>query len=266
MTRLLSLKRSILLLRSAIVGPTLLLVATVAMAQDAPSERRTAVGVHIGVDPIVAATVVRGAETSGLFGTARVHNLSFSEVYRQAWMFGGEVSYAFAESREALVRLTYTRATSRGPVEFRESITRFPMTRIAGFAEFTDYSAVAIEGGVRWHFGSAGMTRPYVGGMGGVAIVRTITIDPPVRMTPLRGPGQASNVFFKRSAVPTIGAISGLSFVVRPDLYLRIEAGLRYQARPEPEPPDEWTGPWLNEIYDGFRWSVPVTGTVQFRF
>lgn len=236
------------------------------MAQDAPSERRTAVGVNIGVDPVVAGQFVRGTETSGLFGTARVHSRSFREIYRLAWSFGAEVSHVFAERREALARATYTRGMSRGPVEFRESISRFPMTRITRLAEFSEYSVVEIVGGLRSYFGSRGTTRPYIGGIGGVAIVREVTIDPPVRMPPVLGPGTASNVFFTRSVVPTIGAIAGLSSSLRSNVSLRVEAGIRFQARPNSEPPDEWTGPWLNDIYDGYRWSIPVTGTVQFRF
>jgi len=60
--------------------------------------------------------------------------------------------------------------------------------------------------------------------------------------------------------------IGGLSFVVSRHLHLRAESGMRFQARPQHEPPDDWTGPWLTEIYDGPRWSVPLTGTLQLRF
>ncbi len=259
-------KSSMLLFRSAICASTLFFTGTPAMGQSAPGERRTAIAVQIGLDPVVAGQLVRGAETSSSAGTLRVHDRSFSEIYRQAWMVGAEVNYVFAERREALVRVTYTRGSSHGPVEFRETILRFPSTRTAHVAEFTNYGAVTIEGGFRWHLRSAGAIRPYVGGMGGPAIVRTIRINPPVRMPPLQGPGMASDVFFRQSAVPTISGISGLSFVARPDLHFRIETGLRYQGRPKPEPLDARTGPWLNDIYDGLRWSVPVTATVQFRF
>jgi hypothetical protein len=259
-------KNRILVLRSAIVASALLHAGIVVMAQDVRNERRTAIGVHVGLDPVIGGQFVRGAETNTAAGTAIVRDRSFSDVYEQAWTIGAEVSYLVADRSEAFARLTYTRAASRGLVEFRESVLRFPLTRIAVAAEFTDYQAIAIEGGFRRYLRSTGAVRPYVGGTGGAAIVPEIRINPPVRVPPGRGPGTASNVFFTRSVVPTIGGTFGLSFNARPDLHLRIEAGLRYQGRPEPEPPDEWTGPWLNDIYDGLRWSVPITGSVQFRF
>lgn len=235
------------------------------MAQDAPRDRRTAVGVHIGLDPVVAGQIVREAETSGIFGTLRVYSGSYPEIYRPARIFGGEVSYAFARGREALGRVSFTRSPTRGPVEFREFHFRGTSPDVRR-AEFTDYRSRSLEGGFRWNVGSLRTMRPHVGGVAGVATIQAITIDPPVRMPPPRGPGTASNVFFLRSTVPTFAAIAGLSFVVRPQLHIRFETGLRYQGRPEAEPPDEWTGPWLHDIYDGLRWSMPLTTTVQLRF
>lgn len=243
-----------------------MLVASVASAQPAVLERRTGVAVNIGVDPVVAGQVVREAETSGIFGTARVNNRSYPDIYRLARIFGGEVSYELAGRREVLARVTFTRSASRGPVEFREIIARFPASRTASSAEFSDYKTMAIEGGVRWYLRSQGVARPYVGGTGGVAVVRTIMIDPPVRTPPPFGPQTVSNIFFQESTVPTLAGVAGLSFAVRPQLQLRFETGLRYQGRPGAEPPDEWTGPWLNEIYDGLRWSIPMTATLQLRF
>lgn len=249
------------------IGIAVFLGPASAVAQGQGDERRIAVSVHLGLDPAVGGQFNRGAETSGLFGTMRVHDHSFAEIYRQPWRFAAEISYRLAESPELAVRFAYTGAGSRGQVEFREFIPReAPPRRIPAFARFSDYSTLGVEGGVLWRLSPVGAMRPYAGAVGGLAVVRTITVEPPVRRAPPVGPGVASNVFYARSVVPTIGAIFGSSFVVRPNLALGLESGLRYQGRPDPDPPDMWTGPWLNTIYDGYRWSIPVTGVVQFRF
>jgi hypothetical protein len=242
------------------------LCASGAAAQNAPPERRTGVSVHVGVDPVVAGQLVREAETSGNFGTARVHRRSYPDIYGLARMLGGELSYGFADGREALARVTVTRSASRGAVELRENIARFPASRTTSTAEFSDYNTLTIEGGVRWHLKSEGVARPYVGGSGGVAIVGDITIDPPLRTPPPFGPAMVSNVFFTRSTVPTLAGIAGIAFAVRPELQLRLESGLRFQGRPDAEPSDEWTGPWLNDVYDGLRWSIPITAALHLRF
>ena len=242
------------------------LVASVASAQGAPPERRTGIGVHFGFDPVVAGQVVREAETSGNFGTARVNGRSYPDIYHLARVFGGEISYEFGRGREALGRVSFTRSASRGPVELRENIARFPTSRFTSSAEFTDYSTMTIEGGARWHLRSEGVIRPFIGGTGGLAIVEAVTIDPPVRTPPPFGPQTVSNLFFLQSTVPTLAGIAGLAFALSPQVQLRVESGLRFQGRPDAEPPDEWTGPWLNDIYDGRRWSIPVTATLQLRF
>ena len=252
-------------LRWGLAVSSVVLTASAAAAQDASQQRRTAIGVQFGLDPAVAGQIVREAETSGMFGTFRVYGAAHRDIYRPARIFGGEVSYPLAPGREAVARVTFTRSASRGPVEFREFHFRGspPDVRLA---EFTDYRSRSFEGGFRWHPGSPRTLRPYLAGVAGVSTLEAVTIDPPVRMPPVPGPGTASNVFFLRSTVPTLAALAGLSFVVRPQFHIRMETGLRYQGRPEAEPPDEWTGPWLDDIYDGLRWSIPVTATFQVRF
>jgi len=243
-------------LRQGAVVSCLFLIsgANVALAQSARKEPRTAVGVQIGIDPVVAGQIVHGRAVSHPSTIERVSDLSFGDVYRQAWRIGGEVSRAIDQTVDVLARLSYTQARSRGPVELRE-VTYYPY-RSTTITTFSDYRTMTIEGGLRFQFGSLGAVRPSVGLVGGLSIIQRITIDPPVTLP-------ASNTLLARAVVPTFGVIAGASFAVRPTLHLCVETGLRFQAEPDSGSTGDY---YVDHGLDGSRLSVPLVGTVQFRF
>ncbi|MGE5836569.1 MAG: hypothetical protein ACM4AI_18995 [Acidobacteriota bacterium] len=233
--------------------------ANVALAQSARSEPRTAVGVQIGIDPAVGGLIVRGRAVSHPSTIERVNELSFHDVYEQTWKVGAEVSRSVDQMVDVLVRLSYTQARSRGPVELRE-FTDYsgpsPPYRSTSITTFSDYRTMTIEGGFRFQFGSAGAMRPYAGGVGGLAIIQKITVDPPVSRPP-------NNTLLARAVVPIVGVIAGSSFSVRPNLHLCVETGLRFQAEPDSGSTGDY---YVDHGLDGSRLSVPLLGTVQFRF
>jgi len=239
----------------------LALAAEEAAGQGQRFERRTALSFQVGTEPKVSGTFIHTTESGGRFGTRRAFEQSFSDLYSVPLRLAVEISHTLVKGPELAIRFDVTDAGSRGEVEFSEAITLdTPPRRIVSLARFGDYTSATFEGAARWRFLRHKPIQPYVGAIGGLALVRRITIAPAF----LVGESGGNAGFYARSAVPTIGALFGSSVFVRPRLALVVESGIRHQRALHPQMPQGLSRPWSPEIYSGSRRSMSLSGGIQF--
>lgn len=80
----------------------LVLTPGLAVAQANDDENRFAVSFFVGLDPVVAGQFNRETETSGIFGTDRLFDHSFGQVYAAPLRLSTEMSYAVAHNTEVI--------------------------------------------------------------------------------------------------------------------------------------------------------------------
>jgi len=234
----------------------LLLSATAVSAQTVP-DRNGVIGVVAGLDPAFS-PFNTSAKTSGRFGTDRIIENSFHDVYHPAFEISVEIGRAFGAAQLG-GRVRFARASARDAVPFIQETALSGVVRDPLFVSFDDYASVTVEfAGVR-EIRTSSRATPYVGGSAGIAIVRKIDLHGfCIDAVPSCG-------FYQRSTVPVFGAIVGVSFPIAPVTSLAVESGLRYQANLRKDPSTLGLG-FIDGIYTGGRWSIPITTTLRFRF
>src|SRR5262245_61118988 len=112
---------------------------------------RVSLSIQVGLDPAVAGPFNREAETSGRFGTVRLFDHTFDQVYGEPFRLAGEFGYAVSNRCEVLGRVAYAHATANPFVDFGEAISRDTGSRSLFRAGFGNYRSWSFQGGMRWH-------------------------------------------------------------------------------------------------------------------
>jgi hypothetical protein len=129
-------------------------------------------------------------------------------------------------------------------------------------AAFADYTSYGMDGGMRYHFVPGARVGPYVSALAGFRRVEAL---PGTFSVPAAGVTLRDTPFFDDSTVPVFGADVGVLFGVSPRVSLGVETGVRYHT--DLSDIDGLAGTGLENLNDaGSRWSVPISGVVQFGF
>lgn len=224
-----------------------------------------AISGFVGVD-VPFSQFNASVETSGIFGTVRILAHSYGQMFAPPLQTGVELAHETgSRGGEIFGRIRYTRASGRDEVRFGERVVGFstatPGTTTGDIVQVSDYRAWTFEAGARWPIGPPeARIRPVAGLAGGATVVRPITV------MPYCGLRTADCAVYERSVVPTVTGLVGLSFRMAPRLDFMVESGLRYEAALHQDPSHLGLGPFVDNIYTGRRWSVPVAGNLRLLF
>ncbi len=234
-------------MRLFILALTLLMVPSVASAQTVLDDTEWLVFGQVGFDPPLS-----GSATSAVAGTLIgaplvLGNVSYSDVYGSLarWQFGA--GYRLSNRSEVLAAFGYSSGGGS-----RALLGVAPGEPYVG--EFESVGEKSFEIGYRYHIGSFGPFRPYVGGWGG--FVRTNAISAPLSL-PGSNAAPINLPVFDASAAAVISGNGGLLLPLTRRLALSIDANLRW--RTSINSANVLVGTGLDNIGAGSaRWSLPV--------
>lgn len=200
------------------------------------------------------------ATTGALLGKAvSVNGRSYRDIYRPDLRLQGVIGYGIAPKVEIAVRGTYYKADGLG-VE-AGSFDGRPL-----FIYFDDtnrprpYKEVGAELGLRYYIAPQSRLKSYLAPVVGVRHVEDVLVSFSI---PEAGSAVLNVPFTKATTTPVIGLDLGIAFDLTKNLYVGVDAGLRYQkASPQFNSIDTLAG-----IDDGTRrWTAPVAATLGVRF
>jgi hypothetical protein len=231
-----------------------LLVASSAAAQ--AGEGRWSLTVGAGVVPTASGIYHEGGSGTVLGLPTQVAERGWSDIYNNGFGLKLGVGYAVAER----VDVTTTFGTRR------QDARELAVGTVAGLelrSQFSEYRDWGLEGGLRFHLVSRDApVNAYLGLAGGF---RRIDAKPATFSVPEAGVVLNDVPFYDDATVGTFGSDFGLQFTVAPRVRLGVEAGLRYTGGIAAL--DGLAGTGLENLNDSSsRWTVPVLGTVSFRF
>jgi hypothetical protein len=236
-----------------LIGMLPLAATALAQPSDGP---RLVVAVSAGLDRPFS-SFNSEVETSGLFGTERVFEHSYNDVFTPALVLGADVGAAFGR-RQVVARVRFAHANGRSTA-FGESINRFPPDQRLNVAQFSDYRALEFEGSFRYALrGGSGVT-PFVGVAGGLTVVDE------VRSTYYCQFGVAECTLTAGSTVPAVAGLAGLSFPVSPHVAIEAEAGFRWQMASTEDVTELRVG-FIKDDFGRVRISIPIGAGIRFRF
>jgi hypothetical protein len=217
--------------------------------------------VHGGVDAPIADLGPLNPSLAGVSAELQIESRSFDDIYGEGLDIAVEMARGLPNDREIFAALRYAQSDG-SRVQVGGAFVPALSTTLPVFGTFDDYSAIALDAGVRQYFG-AGAWRPYVAGRVGVAFVDAInaTFEIPDAAITLQDVS-----FYDESTIFTAGADVGLSYAVTDRVSISGEVGLRYASGLSDEDSDIG-GLGLASINDeGDRLSVPVTVRARVAF
>lgn len=213
------------------------------------------VGLQGGTDIEIAGDVHTAGSGTVLNLPTTVQARSFPDIYDRS--FRGQLSVGYGVSRnvEMFARGSYYKMTSND-VE---------VGNVAGldlFGEWAEYKEWGVEVGPRVYFGTENAFRPYAAVSAGL---RFLSENPATFRVPAADVVLNDVPFFDKSTVGVFGGDLGFTYDIGPAIAFGVEAGIRYQTKPSAL--DGLAGTGLDRINDtASRWSLPIVGTVSFRF
>lgn len=246
------------MVKSLAVGSLAALVMTVssvpAVAQIA-DDRRFSVTFGAGIMPSLDGTYHEGGSGRVLALPTQVQPRDWSDIYTSGFSMNVGAGYALTSKAEVIGSFRYS----------RQDAEELSVGTVAGldlrslFAEYRDWG---LEGGLRWHFAPDARIVPYVGVAAGF---RRVDAMPARFSVPAANVVLAGTPFYDESTVPTFGPDFGVRFSVAPRVQLGVEAGLRWTG--DLTDLEGLAGTGLENLNDSSRrWSMPVLGTLAFRF
>jgi hypothetical protein len=231
-----------------------LLVASSAAAQ--AGEGRWSLSFGAGVVPTVSGIYHEGGSGTVLGLPTQVAERDWSDIYNNGIGLQVGVGYAMTDRVEAVSTFSVRRQDAR----------ELSVGTVAGLdlrSQFSDYRDWGLEGGLRFHLVSRDApVNTYLGVAGGF---RRIDAKPATFSVPAAGVVLNDVPFYDAATVGTVGGDFGVQFGIGPRLRLGVETGLRYTGSIADL--DGLAGTGLDNLNDSSsRWTVPVLGTVSFRF
>lgn len=180
---------------------------------------------------------------------------SYGDIYDRSFRGQLSVGYGLSSNLELFARGSYYKTKSKN----------VKVGTVAGLdllGEWSDYKEWGIEAGPRLYLTHEGPFKPYAAVNAGL---RFLSENPATFRVPAAGVVLNDVPFFDKSTVAVLGADLGFTYDVSRGVAVGVEAGLRYQTKPSAL--NGLAGTGLENINDtGSRWSVPILGTVSFRF
>jgi hypothetical protein len=207
-----------------------------------------------GTDSEVSGNVLSGVDGELFELPVTVNSRRYRDMYNPGVRLQALVGFGLTPSGEIFARASYYKIESPGGVESGT------VADDALFAYVAPYEEWGMELGYRLYLASQARLKSYVAPVGGVRFLDRILLN-------LFAPDRDSAIYnlpqFNVSTVAVFGLDLGFSFDITDNVYLGLEAELRYQTKPSPGP----MPPGLEGINDqGERWSAPIVATVGVRF
>jgi hypothetical protein len=200
------------------------------------------------------------ATTGALIGKAvSVDAKSYRDIYRPGLRLQGVIGYGVAPKVELAVRGTYYKKSGLG-VEAGSFDGRKLYIYFDDTAQPRPYKEVGGEIGLRYYIAPQTRLKSYIAPVVGVRHVEDVLISFSI---PEAGSAVLNVPFTKATTVPVFGLDLGVAFDLTKNLYIGVDAGLRYQkASPQFNSIDTLAG-----IDDGTRrWTAPVVAALGVRF
>jgi hypothetical protein len=235
----------------------LAVLAAVAVAPAAAQEGlegRWTLAFQVGTDSEIAGDVLSSVDGELFERSVVIDSRRYRDMYNPDIRLQGLVGFGVTPAGEIFARASYYRIESPGGVE-SGTVAGDPL-----FALMGPYEEWGAELGYRFYLASRARLKSYIAPVGGVRFLDRILLD---LFAPDRGSAIYNLPQFDLSTVAVFGLDLGFTFDLTTNLYVGLEAGLRYQTKPVPGP----TPPGLAGINaDGDRWSAPVVVTLGVRF
>jgi hypothetical protein len=213
------------------------------------------VGLQGGTDIEISGEVHTAGSGTVLGLPTSVEARSYGDIYDPSFRGQLWVGYGVSRSVELFARGSYYTMTSNN----------VKVGNVAGldlFGEWSEFKEWGVEVGPRLYFNPETAFKPYIAATAGL---RFLSENPATFTVPAANVVLNDVPFYDKSTVGVFGADLGFTYDVSPVVALGLEAGIRYQTKPSALRGLAGTG--LDNINDtGSRWSVPVLGTVSFRF
>jgi opacity protein-like surface antigen len=232
-------------------------VMTLVMASSAAAQtdRPLSVSFSAGTAPSVSGIYHEGGSGTVLNLPTDVQERDYSDIYNGGFAMKLGLGYAFSPKAELIGSFTYARADAE----------ELSVGNVAGLdlrSQFSEYRDWGLEGGIRWHFAPEAAVNPYIAAVVGA---RWIDAMPATFTVPAAGVVLSDVPFYDDSVAPTFGGDFGLQFKLAPAVRLGVEAGLRWTGNLADL--DGLAGTGLENLNDSSsRWTLPIMGTITFKF
>jgi len=232
-------------------------VMTLVMASSAAAQtdRPLSVSFSAGTAPSVSGIYHEGGSGTVLNLPTDVQERDYSDIYNGGFAMKLGLGYAFSPKAELIGSFTYARADAE----------ELSVGTVAGLdlrSQFSEYRDWGLEGGIRWHFAPEAAVNPYIAAVVGA---RWIDAMPATFTVPAAGVVLSDVPFYDDSVAPTFGGDFGLQFKLAPAVRLGVEAGLRWTGNLADL--DGLAGTGLENLNDSSsRWTLPIMGTITFKF
>jgi hypothetical protein len=215
---------------------------------------RWSVGLQGGTDLELSGNVHEGGNGTVLGLATAVQAKSFADVYSPSFRGQLSVGYGVGARSELFLRGSYYKMSS-------DTLQVGTVAGLALNADFADYKEWGVEAGFRQYL-SEGRFKPYVGVNAGVRFLSEL---PSTFSVPAAGVVLTDVPFYDKSTVGVFGADIGVAYALTENASIGLETGPRYQTKPSRL--NGLAGTGLEPINDtGSRWSMPILGTITFRF
>lgn len=217
-------------------------------------EGRWSIGLQGGTDLELSGNVHEGGNGTVLGLATVVQAKSYGDVYNPSFRGQLSVGYGIAPRSELFVRGSYYKTSS-------DTLQVGTVAGLALNADFADYKEWGAEAGFRQYL-SDGRFKPYVAVVAGARFLSEL---PSTFSVPAAGVVLTDVPFYDKSTVGVFGADIGVAYSLGDNASIGVETGPRYQTKPSRL--NGLAGTGLDSINDtGSRWSMPIVGTVTFRF
>jgi hypothetical protein len=242
-------------MKNAMLTAALALAVVSSAAAQTPGEGRWSLTVGAGTVPSVSGIYHEGGSGSVLGLPTQVAERDWSDIYGGGFGMTLGLGYGVSEQLELTGTFRFT----------RQDAELLSVGTVAGLdlqSQFSNYRDWGLEGGFRWHFAPQATVNPYWGLAAGF---RRVDVMPATFSVPAAGVVLDDVPFYQESTVGTFGGDLGVQFAVAPRIRLGIEAGLRWSGNLSDI--EGLSGTGLENLNDSSsRWTLPVLGTVSFRF
>lgn len=242
-------------MRKQMIGLALTLAALPGVAGADGIQGRWSVALGGGTDLELSGDVHTAGAGSVLSLPTQVEARGYSDIYDRSFRGQLAVGYGVSRSVEIFARGSYYKMTSG-------NVLVGDVASLDLFGRWTDYKEWGFEAGPRLYFTPDRAFKPYAAVTAGVRFLRA---NPATFSVPAADVVLSDVPFFDETTVGVFGADLGFTYDLAPGVAVGMETGPRYQTKPSPLRGLAGTG--LDRINDtASRWSMPVLGTVSFRF